>query len=137
MPSWPTLWTQRLRWQAGALSDLRRYGFTTFTSPYWLRQAMIYLALLASITCWAVMIIAFSAHPAFDPAWTAGILGVNFAERAWTVRRAGWAGVAVSMLMLPEFVYDTWRMAVYLRAILAEMTGRELQWGHLTGTASA
>lgn len=137
MPGWTALWTQRLRWQAGALSDLRRYGFTAVTSLYWLRQTVIYVALLASMTCWVVMLTAFSAHPGFNLGWTIGILGVNFAERAWTARRAGWAGVALSMLMLPEFIYDTWRMAVYLRAIFAELTGRELQWGHLTRTASA
>jgi cellulose synthase/poly-beta-1,6-N-acetylglucosamine synthase-like glycosyltransferase len=136
MPSWSALWTQRLRWQAGALSDLRRYGLTAVTSIYWLRQAIVYLGLFASVTCWAMMLTAFTRHPGFDVAWTAGILGVNFLERLWTVRRANWSGIAVSMLMVPEFAYDTWRMAVFLRAIIDEVTHREIRWGHVKREAT-
>jgi poly-beta-1,6-N-acetyl-D-glucosamine synthase len=47
MPTWTALWTQRIRWQKGALNDLRRYGLTAVTSLYWIRQAIIYFSLFA------------------------------------------------------------------------------------------
>jgi poly-beta-1,6-N-acetyl-D-glucosamine synthase len=131
MPTLRDLWKQRLRWQKGALSDLRGYGLSAVTSVYWLRQATIYFGLFASITCWAIMGSAFTSHPGFDVAWTAAILGINFAERLWTVRKAGRAGMLVSALMVPEFAYDAWRMGVFLRAIWDEIRRHEIAWGHL------
>lgn len=133
MPTWQALWTQRIRWQKGALNDLRRYGLTVVTSLYWIRQVIIYSGLFASVACWLIMASAFTSHPGFNFAWTGSILGVNFAERLWTVRRAGRAGMLVSALMVPEFAYDTWRMVVFLRAIIDEVTQRDIEWGHLAG----
>jgi poly-beta-1,6-N-acetyl-D-glucosamine synthase len=34
MPTWADLFRQRLRWQTGALTDLRAYGLTGVTAPY-------------------------------------------------------------------------------------------------------
>jgi hypothetical protein len=39
--------------------------------------------------------------------------------------------MVVSALMVPEFAYDTWRMAVFARAIVDEICQREIAWGHL------
>jgi poly-beta-1,6-N-acetyl-D-glucosamine synthase len=131
MPDWSALWTQRIRWQKGALSDLRRYGLNAVTSIYWLRQAIIYLGLFASVTCWAVMGSEFTSHPGFDMPWTVSILSINFLERLWTVRNGGRAAMFTSALMVPEFAFDAWRMAVFLRAIVDEITHRDIAWGHV------
>jgi cellulose synthase/poly-beta-1,6-N-acetylglucosamine synthase-like glycosyltransferase len=131
MPNWRALWTQRIRWQKGALSDLRRYGLSAVTSIYWLRQVIIYLGLFASVTCWAVMGSEFTTNPGFNMPWTVGILSINFLERLWTVRKGGRAAMFVSALMVPEFTYDAWRMAVFLRAIVDEITHRDIAWGHV------
>jgi cellulose synthase/poly-beta-1,6-N-acetylglucosamine synthase-like glycosyltransferase len=136
MPDWPALWTQRIRWQKGALNDLRRYGLSSVTSLYWSRQAIIYFGLFASLACWVVMASAFTSHPGFNLGWTGSILAINFAERLWTVRRAGRLGMLVSALMVPEFAYDTWRMVVFLRAIIDEITQRDIEWGHLARQAA-
>jgi poly-beta-1,6-N-acetyl-D-glucosamine synthase len=131
MPTSRSLWKQRLRWQKGALSDLRSYGLNRVTLPYWGKQTALYGMFLMSIACWTIMGLAIAEDPGFNIAWTAGILSVNFLERLWTVRKAGLAGMIVSALTLPEMLYDVFRMAVFFRAFADALTGREVDWGHL------
>jgi cellulose synthase/poly-beta-1,6-N-acetylglucosamine synthase-like glycosyltransferase len=136
MPTWGDLWRQRIRWQKGALNDLRRYGLTKVTSLYWIRQSIIYVGLLASLACWLIMGASFTSHPGVNAGWTAGVLAINFVERLWTVRRGGRHGMLISALMVPEFGYDAWRMAVFLRAIVDELTHRDIPWGHVVRGAT-
>lgn len=131
MPTFRDLYRQRMRWQKGALSDLRRYGFTGVTFMYWVRQAALYSGFCASIICWAVMGWSMMVHPGINVGWTFGILGINFAERLWTVRKVGLKGMLLSALMLPEFGYDVFRMVVFFRALAAELGQRQIAWNHL------
>lgn len=131
MPTFPDLYRQRMRWQQGALSDLRRYGFTRVTLMYWARQAALYAGFCASIFCWAVMSWSIAVHPSINVGWTIGILGVNFVERLWTVRKVGLKGMMLSALVLPEFGYDVFRMVVFFRSLAAELRQRQIAWNHL------
>jgi glycosyltransferase involved in cell wall biosynthesis len=135
MPTWPDLWRQRVRWQKGALGDLWAYGLTGVTVTYWLRQIAIYLGLAVSVACWWIILTSITHNPGINVAWTAGILGVNFTERLWTVRRAGPWGMLLSILMIPEFVYDIFRMGVFIRALADALTGRDIAWGHVNRPA--
>lgn len=132
MPTWGDLWRQRVRWQKGALCDLWSYGLSRVTMTYWLRQFSIYAGLIGSIICWWIIIASLVGRPGVNVAWTAGILGVNFVERLWTVRRAGWRGMLLSALMVPEFLYDVFRMGVFLWALAAALAGRDIAWGHVS-----
>jgi poly-beta-1,6-N-acetyl-D-glucosamine synthase len=131
MPTWKALYRQRLRWQVGALSDLRNYGFNRVTLPYLGKQFALYGLFQLSIACWVIMGIALIQHPGFNVGWTIGILSVNFIERLWTVRRAGLAGMILSMLTVPEMIYEVFRMVVFFRAFIDAVTKRDLDWGHL------
>lgn len=131
MPTFADLYRQRLRWQKGALSDLRRYGFTRVTFMYWLRQAALYAGFCASVACWLIMGGSMAVHPGINVAWTVGILGVNFVERLWTVRKVGLKGTVISALVLPEFGYDVFRMVVFFKALVAELRRRDVAWHHL------
>lgn len=131
MPTFRDLYRQRIRWQTGALSDLRRYGFSRVTFTYWLRQTAIYAGFSASLICWAIMIWAMTVHLHVNVGWTVGILGVNLAERLWTVRKVGRKGTVLSALVLPEFGYDVFRMVVFFRALVAELLQRQIAWNHL------
>ena len=131
MPNWRLLWKQRLRWQQGTLSDLRRYGVNRVTLPYWAKQARLYGMFLISIACWAIMALAAVQHPGFNLLWTTAILAVSFLERLWNVRKAGPAGILLSILTLPELLYDVFRMAVFFRAFADAATGRDAGWEHL------
>jgi poly-beta-1,6-N-acetyl-D-glucosamine synthase len=137
MPDWHALFRQRLRWQKGALDDLRTYGLTRVTFSYWVKQIAIYGAFLLSIACWIIIGFALVHSPGFNLAWTAGILSINFGERLWTVRKVGWAGIVLSMLTLPEMGYDLFRLAVFFRAAADVVRGREVEWGHLNRSAQA
>jgi biofilm PGA synthesis N-glycosyltransferase PgaC len=131
MPTFRDLYRQRMRWQKGALSDLRRYGLTGVTLMYWLRQAALYSGFCASIICWAIMSWSMTVHPGINVGWTIGILGINLAERLWTVRKVGPKGMVLSALVLPEFGYDVFRMVVFFRALAAELGQRQIAWNHL------
>ncbi len=47
MPTWRTLWGQRLRWQRGALENLGAYGLTRQTFRYWAQQLGIGYGVIA------------------------------------------------------------------------------------------
>jgi cellulose synthase/poly-beta-1,6-N-acetylglucosamine synthase-like glycosyltransferase len=131
MPGWRPLWKQRLRWQKGTLSDLRRYGINQVTLPYWSKQIRLYGMFLMSIACWSIMGAGIVQHPGFNLVWSAAILAASFLDRLWNVRKAGPAGMILSVLTLPELLYDVFRMAVFFRALADAMTGRDVDWGHL------
>jgi hypothetical protein len=98
---------------------------------YWLRQAALYAGFCASLACWLIMGGSMAVHPGFNVAWTVGILGVNFVERLWTLRKVGLKGTVISALVLPEFGYDVFRMVVFFKALAAELRRRDVAWHHL------
>jgi cellulose synthase/poly-beta-1,6-N-acetylglucosamine synthase-like glycosyltransferase len=132
MPTWGDLWRQRVRWQKGALSDLWSYGLSRVTVTYWLRQLSIYAGLVGSMICWWIIIASMVGHLGVNVAWTVGIVSVNFMERLWTVRRAGRWGMLLSVLMVPEFLYDVFRMGVFIWAAAAALAGKDIAWGHVS-----
>jgi cellulose synthase/poly-beta-1,6-N-acetylglucosamine synthase-like glycosyltransferase len=131
MPTWRTLFRQRLRWQAGTLQELRRYGFGRVTASDWLRQLAIYAGFVATITCWTLMIWGFAHSGTLSLAWTLGVLWVFMIERIWTVRRGGAVSMLLTAVVLPELGYDVFRMSVFFRALVTELTRREVVWSHL------
>ncbi len=52
MPTWRTLWNQRLRWQRGALENLGAYGITPQTVRYWAQQLGIGYGVIALSPTW-------------------------------------------------------------------------------------
>jgi cellulose synthase/poly-beta-1,6-N-acetylglucosamine synthase-like glycosyltransferase len=138
MPTWGHLFQQRLRWQRGALSDLRAYGVTRVTRRYWLRQISIYSQFLIAMAVWAVLGLGELVHPGLNVAWSLGILGVYLAERLLTIPRSvpriGVRGYLVTLAVIPEIVFDLFRMRVFTRALVDEVRGREARWHHLMTT---
>jgi cellulose synthase/poly-beta-1,6-N-acetylglucosamine synthase-like glycosyltransferase len=132
MPTWTALWVQRMRWQNGTLVDLRSYGLSRVTRTYWARQAGLYGGFAVSYACLAIMIAALVVSPGVSVAWTAGILTVTLIERTWTVRRAGWRGMLLAALIIPEAYYALWQGCLFFAALRAAAKKRELAWGHLT-----
>jgi inner membrane protein involved in colicin E2 resistance len=102
------------------------------TLTYWLRQLSIYAGLVGSIICWWIIIASMVGHPGFNVAWTVGIVSVNFMERLWTVRRAGRWGMLLSVLMVPEFLYDVFRIGVFIWSAAAALAGKDIAWGHVS-----
>ena len=129
MSTVPKLWKQRVRWQRGALENLRAYGWTRTTRPYILRQvamaaSVISLALYATYTIagWAL-----AGHITVSVPWM--IIGLLFAaERVVTVRRAGPVAMLVAGALLVELAYDLFQQAVYIRCVAGALRNGKQHW---------
>ncbi|MFF4015460.1 glycosyltransferase [Streptomyces sp. NPDC001843] len=129
MPTLAKLWHQRLRWQRGALENLRDYGWTRVTARYFLQQflmgfgALSFLVYLTFVTTYT----ALYGWPGLSPFWTA--IGLVFmVEKTVSVRRAGPLAVLVAVLMIPEMLYDLFQHAVYFSSLWGLLRRSEQKW---------
>jgi biofilm PGA synthesis N-glycosyltransferase PgaC len=128
MGTWTELWAQRIRWQRGALENLRVFGVTRVTYPYALRQLLtagelLSLIMFASITAWSIMAGVFH----IQPFWL-GISSVFIVERIVSVRKAGRRAMLLAATMIPETFYGLWKHAVNIAGIYGIVTGSETRW---------
>jgi poly-beta-1,6-N-acetyl-D-glucosamine synthase len=132
MPDLPSLWRQRIRWQRGALENLRHYGLNRVTLPYIGKQALMYfgVAMLWLYLALTALALTNTAGLTLSPFWLS-IGGLFLLERIVTVRGAGWRGVAVAAVLVLEFWYDLVQQAVYLTAAWNALRGREARWHHV------
>jgi biofilm PGA synthesis N-glycosyltransferase PgaC len=125
----PKLWKQRVRWQRGALENLRTYGWTEATRPYILRQvgmgaSVLALALFLFVTLLSILL---TRQFTISIPWTA--VGLIFViERVVTVRRAGWLAMVIAATLFIELIYDLFQHAVYVKCVIAAIGNGEQQW---------
>ncbi|MGL4173910.1 MAG: glycosyltransferase [Actinomycetota bacterium] len=134
MPTTGALHRQRLRWYRGAIDNLRAYGLTKTTLPYWGQQAMLGLsismfALLLMLTGLSIMLGSF----AFSLGWS--LVGLGFLlERVVSSWRTKYRPARlVSLLVLPELWYDLILQATFLRAMWHSVRRHPADWHHDTG----
>ncbi len=132
MPTWRTLFRQRLRWQSGTLTALRDYGLTRVTAGNWTRQAFFYLRYFAQMSCLGIIAFSTAGHPGlYLPAWAAVMLSFIYLERIITVRKAGLKGLFLAALLIPEWCYGMFDGLYLIRALVNEFTKQDIAWGHL------
>jgi poly-beta-1,6-N-acetyl-D-glucosamine synthase len=132
MPTWRHLFRQRLRWQSGTLTALRRYGFTNATWTNWVRQAFFYLRYCSQIACWVILLYSLVADFGFNmPGWVLGMLLTIYLERVITARGAGRKGVLIAAFLLPEWWYGIFDGLYLYQALKHELTRREVSWNHV------
>ncbi|NEM06286.1 glycosyltransferase family 2 protein [Geodermatophilus normandii] len=137
MPTWRDLWKQRMRWQRGALENLRHYGLTRVTVRYWGQQVGIGLGVLAfqAYLLLTVLVLVRDGAPRLDPFWAA--VGLVFlAERLVTVRRGGPRALALAAPLVVELVYDLFIQAVFVRSLADVVRRREATWHHVAVPAA-
>lgn len=129
MPSWSSLFHQRMRWKRGAIENNHHYGLTRYTWNYWRLQVwgqigivviIFYLATLAfSIVTGNVHIYAI---------WM--VVTVIYAiERFVTVvKRRGVLQGVVGMALIIEMPYDIFLQTAQLKAILASSFRTSANW---------
>lgn len=136
MPSWRTLWNQRLRWQRGALENIGAYGVTAPTMRYWAQQLGIgygVIALSAYLALIALTVVSLDAWIWF-PFWLG--LGLLFTvERLVTVWRGGWKARLLAMMLIPELLFDMFLNLVYVKGIIDISLGRQASWKHVPHAA--
>jgi cellulose synthase/poly-beta-1,6-N-acetylglucosamine synthase-like glycosyltransferase len=129
MTTLPKLWHQRLRWQRGALENLRDYGWTRVTARYFLQQFMMGFGALSFLLYLAFMALSLSVYgwPGLSPFWTA--IGLIFViEKVVSVRRAGSKAMLVALSMVPEMLYDLFQHAVYFTSLWGLARRSEEKW---------
>ena len=136
MPTWGDLWRQRMRWQRGALENLRHYGLTRTTARYWGQQVGMGFGVMAfQAYLWlTVLLVTASASFHFSGFWTA-IGGIFVIERVATAWRGGWRARVVALLLVPELLYDLFIQAVFARSVVDVLARREAAWHHVATPA--
>ena len=119
MPTWRNLWTQRLRWQRGALENLGAYGPAPTMLRYWAQQLGIGYSVIALSSFWLLIIVTALAtdHWVWFPFW----LGVGKPVR----RRSG------RQRLERRMEGTSARGAADPRAALRHVPRRRLRQGHL------
>ena len=132
MPTWSTLWAQRLRWQRGALENLGAYGMTRKTFRYWAQQLGIgygVIALTSYLVLIALMVLSMDTWVWF-PFW----MGLGFlftVERVVTVWKGGWRARLLGAALFPELFFAAFLNLVYVKGILDISLGRQARWKHV------
>jgi len=132
MPTWGDLWTQRKRWQRGALENLASYGFTTATARYWGQQFGLGYGVVALTTAYVLLIISALAVDQWQwlPFWVLVTVVFGF-ERTVTVARGGWRAMLVAAPLLPEIAYSFYLQAVFISVLKDIVIRRTARWGHV------
>ncbi|QGN31577.1 glycosyltransferase family 2 protein [Microlunatus sp. Gsoil 973] len=133
MPTWKTLWNQRLRWQRGALENLGAYGFRPSVTRYWAQQMGIGYGAIALLAYFVLIIVQLLAAESWVwfPFWI--VIGMIFMiERVVTAWGGGWRARVLGLLVFPELFYATFLNLVFLKGILDISLQRTAQWTHLT-----
>ena len=132
MPTWSTLWAQRLRWQRGALENIGAYGVTPQTLRYWAQQLGIgygVIALGSYLLLIALMLLSLDVWIWF-PFWL-GLGALFMLERVSTVWRGGWRARLLAATLFPELFFDMFLNIVYVKGIIDISLGRTASWKHL------
>jgi glycosyltransferase involved in cell wall biosynthesis len=138
MPTLSRLSYQRLRWQRGALENLRVYGLTRHTFPYIAKQVMTYVAVAFLPFFLTAMVYARIETGTIGWSWFwIYVTAFVVFERVWSVKRGGWKSVALAALVLPEALYDLYLHGVYLKALTDILTGAQATWDRTETAGSA
>ncbi len=132
MPTWRALWTQRKRWQRGALENLGSYGFTTATVRYWGQQFGLAYGVIALTAAYVLLLIAALAADQWYwvPFWVA-VTVVYVVERVLTVLRGGPAAMLVAAPLILEIAYTFFLQAVFVSVLFDIVRRRTARWGHV------
>ncbi len=136
MPTWKALWTQRKRWQRGALENLAAYGFTRATIRYWGQQVGIGYGTIALNLALLLMLITFLAVDTWIwfPFWLV-ITAIFVVERVVTAWSGGIKARLLAVLLFPELAYDVFLQVVFVTCLVDIARAKRTTWGHVVHTA--
>jgi cellulose synthase/poly-beta-1,6-N-acetylglucosamine synthase-like glycosyltransferase len=128
METWGDLARQRLRWKRGAFENLGDYGLTRITAPYWGRQLLSLVSVIATLLylltlTWTLAVGAFH----LQLFWVA-VTGVFVLERVVTVRSRGWRQMLIAAPIAIEMVFDIFLQLVQARAFAQVALRRKAAW---------
>ena len=127
MTTWRDLAAQRLRWKRGALENLVDYGWTPVTRPYWGRQLLSLVGVLATVLYVGSLALGLVIGLTLHAFWLALSL-VFVAERVVTVRSRGWRQMLLAAPLVVEMAFDVFLQLVQGRAFWQAALGSERNW---------
>jgi poly-beta-1,6-N-acetyl-D-glucosamine synthase len=132
MPTWKALWTQRKRWQRGALDNLAEYGLTTATARYWAQQIGIAYGVVALFTAYFFLIVATLAmnHIYLYTFWLI-VTALFVIDRVGTVWAGGWVARLVAAPLVIEVAYSFFLQLNFISSLIDLVTRKNQRWGHL------
>lgn len=138
MPTWRNLWTQRLRWQRGALENLGAYGPAPAMLRYWAQQLGIGYSVIALSAFWLLigLTVLSTDRWVWFPFWL-GVGSVFVLDRVVSAWKGGWRARLLAALLVPELLYDMFLDVVYVKGILDITFARNATWGHVEHAAPA
>lgn len=131
-PTVGQLWTQRLRWTAGTLHELRARGWGRYTyrdivthimATFMIALKVLWIALIGSVVLSGGAI-------EWHPIWALPIV-LTIVDRVWMLARVpdrSWRDVVTVVLLAPEEIYQFFREAVLMRSLIASGRSRGLAW---------
>lgn len=136
MPTWSALWTQRKRWQRGALDNLAEYGVTTATARYWGQQMGIAYGVVALFTAYFFLIVASLAmdHIYLYTFWLV-ITAIFIIDRVGTVWAGGWSARLVAAPLVIEVAYSFFLQCNFISSLIDLVRRKNQKWGHLPSPA--
>jgi cellulose synthase/poly-beta-1,6-N-acetylglucosamine synthase-like glycosyltransferase len=138
MPTWRNLWTQRLRWQRGALENLGAYGLRPQTFRYWAQQLGIGYGVIALLSYLGLIVVTALASDGWVwfPFWL-GVGSLFIVERVVGVWAGGWRARLLAVLLFPELFYAMFLDVVYVKGVIDISLGRKAAWGHVVRGGAA
>jgi cellulose synthase/poly-beta-1,6-N-acetylglucosamine synthase-like glycosyltransferase len=132
MPTWRNLWTQRLRWQRGALENLGAYGPAPTVLRYWAQQLGIGYSVIALSSFWLMILITVLATDewVWFPFWV-GVGCIFVVDRVVSAWKGGWRARLLAVLLVPELLYDMYLDVIYLKGIADITFAANAAWGHV------
>ncbi len=132
MPTWRNLWTQRLRWQRGALENLGAYGPAPTMLRYWAQQLGIAYSVIALSSFWLLILVTALAADrwVWFPFWL-GVGSLFVVDRVVSAWSGGWKARLLAVLLIPELLYDMYLDVVYVKGVFDITFARNARWGHV------
>jgi cellulose synthase/poly-beta-1,6-N-acetylglucosamine synthase-like glycosyltransferase len=136
MPTWSTLWTQRKRWQRGALDNLAEYGVTTATARYWGQQLGIAYGVVALFSAYFFLIVASLAmeYVHLYIFWLV-VTTIFIIDRVGTVWAGGWSARLVAAPLVIEVAYSFFLQLNFISSLIDLVRRKKQKWGHLPSPA--
>lgn len=136
MPTWRDLWKQRMRWQRGALENIRAYGITRTTARYWFQQIGLGWGTIALNAYLFLMLLTLASLNLHIMWFWAAFTGIFVAERVITAwKENDWQGRGLAAVIVIELGYDLFQQAVYVKSLFDLLMRREATWHHVDRSA--
>jgi hypothetical protein len=116
-----------VRWKRGAVENVVDYGFNKVTAPYWGRQVLSALGVLATVLYLSSLVWSMFTGLTLHPVWV-GASAVFILERVVTVRQRGWRQMLLAAPLVIEMVYDVFLQLVQAQALAQSLLRHERRW---------